>query len=119
MDTLIPDAHPGYISFEQYEHNLGTLATNAQRTARDRAGGPAREGPALLQGLAICGRCGQRMTVRYHHRKGAQVPDYQCLQRGHPDCQQKLSDDPRRRRSTARSANCCSTLSRHSRSRSR
>ena len=30
----------------------------------------AREGPALLQGLAICGVCGRRMTVRYHTRKG-------------------------------------------------
>ena len=63
--TLIKDAHPGYISFEQYEHNLKTLAANATAHGTDRAGGPAREGPALLQGLAICGRCGRRMTVRY------------------------------------------------------
>jgi DNA invertase Pin-like site-specific DNA recombinase len=77
--TLIPDAHPGYISFEQYEHNLRTLAANATAHGADRVGGPAREGAALLQGLAICGRCGQRMTVRYHTRKGVQVPDYQCV----------------------------------------
>jgi DNA invertase Pin-like site-specific DNA recombinase/DNA-binding transcriptional regulator YiaG len=77
--TLIPDAHPGYISFEQYEHNLRTLAANATAHGTDRTGGPAREGTALLQGLAICGRCGQRMTVRYHTRKGVQVPDYQCV----------------------------------------
>ena len=31
--TLIPDAHPGYITFEQYEQNLRTLAANAPRTA--------------------------------------------------------------------------------------
>lgn len=77
--ALIADAHPGYISFEQYEQNLGTLARNAQAHGTDRAAGPAREGPALLQGLAICGRCGQRMTVRYHARHGVQVPDYQCV----------------------------------------
>jgi DNA invertase Pin-like site-specific DNA recombinase/DNA-binding transcriptional regulator YiaG len=77
--TLIPDAHPGYISFEQHERNLRTLAANATAHGSDRAGGPAREGTALLQGLAICGRCGQRMTVRYHTRKGVQVPDYQCV----------------------------------------
>jgi DNA invertase Pin-like site-specific DNA recombinase len=77
--TLIPDAHPGYITFEQYEHNLRTLAANATAHGTDRAGGPAREGTALLQGLAICGHCGQRMTVRYHTRKGVQVPDYQCV----------------------------------------
>jgi DNA invertase Pin-like site-specific DNA recombinase len=77
--TLIPDAHPGYITFEQYEHNLRTLAANATAHGTDRAGGPAREGTALLQGVAICGRCGQRMTVRYHTRKGVRVPDYQCV----------------------------------------
>ena len=77
--TLIPDSHPGYITFEQYEHNLRTLAANATAHGTDRAGGPAREGTALLQGLAVCGRCGRRMTVRYHTRKGVRVPDYQCV----------------------------------------
>src|SRR4029078_5214085 len=32
-------------------------------------------------GLAICARCGRRMTVRYHTRRGVQVPDYQCMNR--------------------------------------
>jgi DNA invertase Pin-like site-specific DNA recombinase len=77
--TLIPDAHPGYITFEQYEGNLRTLAANATAHGTDRAAGPAREGAALLQGLAVCGRCGHRMTVRYHTRKGVQIPDYQCV----------------------------------------
>jgi len=77
--VLIPDMHPGYITFEQYEYNLRTLKLNATALGTDRAGGPAREGPALLQGLAVCGRCGQRMTVRYHTRHGVQVPDYQCV----------------------------------------
>jgi DNA invertase Pin-like site-specific DNA recombinase len=77
--TLICEAHHGYISFEQYEQNLRTLQTNAAAHGTDRAGGPAREGTALLQGLAICGRCGQRMTVRYHTRHGVQIPDYQCI----------------------------------------
>jgi DNA invertase Pin-like site-specific DNA recombinase len=77
--TLITDAHPGYISFQRYEHNLKVLAANATAHGTDRAGGPAREGPALLQGLAICGRCGRRMTVRYHARGGTRVPDYQCV----------------------------------------
>ena len=77
--TLIPDSHPGYLTFEQYEQNLRTLQTNATAHGTDRTSGPAREGTALLQGLAICGRCGHRMTVRYHTRKGAHVPDYQCV----------------------------------------
>jgi DNA invertase Pin-like site-specific DNA recombinase len=88
--ALIPDAHPGYITWEQFEHNQTRLAANAQAYGTDRAAGPAREGPALLQGLAICGRCGRRMTVRYHQRRGVQVPDYQCvgesIQAGAPRC---------------------------------
>src|SRR5207245_1802567 len=76
---LIQDAHPGFITFQQYEQNLNTLAANATAHGTDRSGGPGREGPALLQGLAVCGRCGQRMTVRYHARGGIRVPDYQCM----------------------------------------
>jgi DNA invertase Pin-like site-specific DNA recombinase len=89
--ALFPDRHPGYLTFEQYEQNLSTLAHNAQAHGTDRAAGAAREGPALLQGLAICGRCGRRMTVRYHQRRGHEVPDYQCMgeciQDAHARCQ--------------------------------
>ena len=79
--ALIRDAHPGYIDWETYETNQRLLLANATAHGEDRAAGPAREGTALLQGLAICGRCGRRMTVRYHTRRGAQVPDYQCMNR--------------------------------------
>jgi hypothetical protein len=72
--ALIQGAHPGYISFEQFEINVRLLADNAQAHGTDRAAGPAREGPALLQGLPICGRCGHRMT-RYHQRRGTLLPD--------------------------------------------
>jgi DNA invertase Pin-like site-specific DNA recombinase len=77
--ALFPDAHPGYLSWEQFEINRQLLAANATAHGRERDRGPAREGPALLQGLAICGRCGRRMTVRYHVRRGVQIPDYQCM----------------------------------------
>jgi DNA invertase Pin-like site-specific DNA recombinase len=76
--ALIFDAHPGYVSWEQFEANQRLLANNAQAHGAERAAGPAREGQALLQGLVICGRCGRRMTVRYHLRRGIEVPDYQC-----------------------------------------
>ena len=79
--ALFPDAHPGYLSWDQYETNQRLLLGNATAHGEDRAAGPAREGTALLQGLAICGRCGRRMTVRYHTRRGVQVPDYQCMNR--------------------------------------
>ena len=77
--ALIPDAHPGYISWDAFESNQAQLLGNAQAHNDDRAAGPAREGRALAQGLAICGRCGRRMTVRYHTRAEAEVPDYQCM----------------------------------------
>ncbi len=88
--ALIPDAHPGFISFEQFETNQRLLAQNAQAHGSERLTSPAREGSALLQGLAVCGRCGKRMTVRYHHRHGIEIPDYQCvgesIQAGGPRC---------------------------------
>src|SRR2546421_177903 len=51
---------------------------NRQPLGGDRGHGPAREGPALLQGLVICGKCGNRMTIRSHQAgKGTQlIPEY-------------------------------------------
>lgn len=80
--VLLPDAHPGYISWEQYESNLKQLQENARAHGVDRRKSPPREGPALLQGLVACGVCGRRMTVRYHTRKGRQVPEYVCQREG-------------------------------------
>ena len=76
--TLLLDAHPGYIPWEQYEENQKTLRDNACAHGRDRRQSPPREGPALLQGLVMCGVCGDRMTVRYHSRQGRQLPIYVC-----------------------------------------
>ncbi len=80
--TLFKDAHPGYISWDQYEANVHRLAENAYANGRDRRKSPPREGPALLQGLVICGICGSRMTVRYHTRHAQLVPEYYCQRRG-------------------------------------
>ena len=92
--ALIRDAHPGYISWDQYETNQKLLLGNATAHGADRAAGPAREGTALLQGLAICGRCGRRMTVRYHTRRGVEVPDYQCMNRCIQDGAQRCQTMP-------------------------
>jgi hypothetical protein len=77
--ALICDQHPGYLTWERFEINQQLLTANAKAHGSERTAGPAREGPALLQGLAVCGRCGRRMTVRYHRRRGTEVPDYQCI----------------------------------------
>ena len=80
--SFIPGAHPGFITLEQYEANTAVLAANAAARGRDRASGPPREGNALLQGIIICGKCGTRMTVRYHRRRGTEWPDYLCQRDG-------------------------------------
>ena len=89
--VLVPDAHPGYISGEQYEANLRQLHDNAQAQGAERRKSPPREGPALLQGLVICGSCGRRMTVRYHAGNCRQWPEYVCQREGidtaTPKCQ--------------------------------
>ncbi|MEK7753216.1 MAG: recombinase family protein [Acidobacteriota bacterium] len=89
--VLVPDAHASYITWDDYEVNQRRLRENAQAQGSDRAKSPPREGPALLQGLVLCGVCGGRMTVRYHSRAGRQVPDYVCqrdgIEHGRPVCQ--------------------------------
>jgi DNA invertase Pin-like site-specific DNA recombinase len=88
---LLPGVHAGYLSWQEYEENERCLAANAQAHGTERRKSPAREGPALLQGLVLCGRCGRRMTVRYHIHKTQLIPDYVCqrqgIEHGRPVCQ--------------------------------
>ena len=59
--VLIKDHHQGYISWEQF-------LANEQRLARNYTQGgqrPAREGPALCQGIMRCGACGRPMSTQY------------------------------------------------------
>jgi len=80
--TLFKEVHPGYITWRQYEDNLQRLQDNAYANGQDRRKSPPREGPALLQGLVVCGVCGSRMTVRYHTRQTKIVPEYVCQRDG-------------------------------------
>ena len=90
--ALVRDAHPSYITWDQFEQHETMLRDNAAGYGTDRRRSPPREGPALLQGLALCGRCGLRMTVRYHQSRGTLAPIYTCqregIQHGHAICQQ-------------------------------
>jgi DNA invertase Pin-like site-specific DNA recombinase len=95
--TLIPDAHPGYVTWSEYEENLRRLQENRQAHGTDRRHGPPREGLALLQGLAVCGRCGGRMTVRYYTSHAQVQPEYCCQREGiehaQPPCQRILGGE--------------------------
>ncbi len=92
--VLIRDAHPGYISWQEYERNEHQLQQSAKALSFQRNAGPAREGPALLQGNIVCGLCGSRMNVRYNVRKNGMIPNYVCVGRGRlfgdPLCQSIL-----------------------------
>ena len=75
--TLILDVHAGYITWRDYEENLRRLQENAQARGVEKRSA-VREGPSLVQGLAICGICGSRMTVGYRLRKAGLPPFYIC-----------------------------------------
>jgi DNA invertase Pin-like site-specific DNA recombinase len=74
--VTIHDAHPGYITWEQFQHNQQLLDDNRTWRDEDRRGA-VREGDALLQGIVLCGRCGRRMSVRY---QDGRIPIYTCSQ---------------------------------------
>jgi hypothetical protein len=66
--VFLPGVLPAYISIEQYERNMQRMDANRSRA---QGLGAVRDGPALLAGLVVCGRCGKKMTVRYQRGPGA------------------------------------------------
>ncbi len=68
-EIVVPNIYPAYISESQYYANRDTLRANLYNFAKRQPGAP-RDGPGLLAGIILCGRCGRRMTVSYgsdHH----------------------------------------------------
>jgi DNA invertase Pin-like site-specific DNA recombinase len=86
--VLIPNHHPGYISWEQYERQQAMLAANAHMKSQTqpKAG---RGGRALLSGVLRCRRCGRMLYVSYSG-SGGMVLRYRCrgahLRTGEPRC---------------------------------
>lgn len=83
-EVLLKDHLPAYISWTQYERNLRQLDNNTVQAL-----GSPRNGPALLSGILICGRCGHRMAPQYNgNGHGLR---YSCLRMhvdyGEPMCQ--------------------------------
>ena len=81
--ALIPGAHEGYVSWEEFEGIAGAIRENTQ------GAGAVKNGPALLTGLLRCSRCGRKLTVRYTG-SGHDVLRYSCvrgwLDNGEPRC---------------------------------
>jgi hypothetical protein len=94
--VLITDAHPGYLTWPEFEANQTRLTELATAHGTDRKASPPREGSALLQGVVSCGKCGRRMTVRYQHYKGTGKPIYLCqfdgIRNAVPICQTMVGD---------------------------
>ena len=78
-DVLILDHHEGYITWEEYQHNMEILAQNTNKK-RPVVKGSVRGGEALLGGLLRCGHCGRKLFVRYQGRNGSHKR-YQCSRR--------------------------------------
>jgi len=76
--VVLPNSHRGYITWEEFQQNQRRLRENAAAHGGDRHKSPPREGPSLLQGLVVCGRCGKPMTLRYRNRKEGPQPIYVC-----------------------------------------
>jgi DNA invertase Pin-like site-specific DNA recombinase len=84
--AMIPNAHEGYISWEEFEGIQEIVHQNMIGGGRP---GAAKQGVGLLAGLLRCRRCGRKLTVRY---TGSQhdVLRYAChrgwLDHGEPRC---------------------------------
>ncbi len=76
-EVLIWDHHPGFIDKATFERNQARLASNTRPRAHE-PGGAVREGQALLQGIAVCGRCGRKLKVHYQGKRGHKSPAYHC-----------------------------------------
>jgi DNA invertase Pin-like site-specific DNA recombinase len=87
--VFLPENHPAYISWEQYQGNVQRLRRQRQRGPLP---GPARRTVSLLAGWVVCGRCGCRMQTHY-----TRALRYDCqrhaMDYGMPRCQ-SLNGEP-------------------------
>jgi len=70
-EVLLKDRYPSYITWDQLENNIRQLESNTIQGT-----GAPRNGPSLLSGLLICGRCGMRMATQYSNNGNGLR--YQC-----------------------------------------
>jgi len=73
--VLLPEHHVGYIDWPTFQANQARIDANVHPEPH-QAGGAVREGAALLQSLAACGKCGRKLHTHYTGRTGA--PGYHC-----------------------------------------
>lgn len=76
--VLLHNRYPAYVSWDVFMTNQARLEANQYRPAHP---GAARRGEAMLQGIAICARCGARMQLHYSGPSG-EFPVYKCFEAG-------------------------------------
>jgi DNA invertase Pin-like site-specific DNA recombinase len=81
------DAFPSYISRAEFETTQAHLDRYRRKSS---TAGRRRDGAALLSGIVLCGRCGQRMHAAYSGKRSQHVT-YRCCHRqrhyAEPVCQ--------------------------------
>ena len=68
--VFIPDHHPGYIAWDQYQHHQDVMRNNGGNFMKDDAAPAVRGGQGLLSGLLRCARCGRKLHIRYWGKSG-------------------------------------------------
>ena len=76
-EVLIPDHHPGFTDWGTYLANQARIGGNIRPQASAPGTGAVREGSALLQGLATCGKCGRKLAI-FYRGQAKTVPNYYC-----------------------------------------
>lgn len=73
--VFIREHHNGFIDWQTFEANQIRIKNNTHPKPH-QPGGAVREGAALLQGIARCGRCGRKLRVAYSGKYS--TPSYYC-----------------------------------------
>ncbi len=76
-EVLIPDHHPGFTDWDTYQASQARIGANIRPQASQPGTGAVREGSALLQGLATCGKCSRKLAIFYAGPAKC-VPNYYC-----------------------------------------
>jgi DNA invertase Pin-like site-specific DNA recombinase len=83
---VVKDKYPAFIDWKTFERIQTMLRDNRAEYLLNKTRGIPRDGAALLHGIAWCGECGHKMTVRY--KGGSQyVCNHLRQQHGAPVCQ--------------------------------
>ncbi|MBI1883565.1 MAG: recombinase family protein [Chlamydiae bacterium] len=76
-EVVIQDHHSAFVTWEKFLQIRKMIKQN-QSTDHGEARRVTREGSALLQGLARCGKCGRGMQISYHGKGDVSYPYYVC-----------------------------------------